>query len=114
MSVHNRRQTRIYISNHCIQLLSLHIGIHHVQSGWHIFEAALLVDGQMGEFEKVYELNKAIHLPVCLNDIEITEEEWEETMNRIPDMSDVAHYPYRVTRDMLVKAMNELDMRNKK
>ena len=68
----------------------------------------------MGEFEKVYELNKAIHLPVCLNDIEITEEEWEETMNRIPDMSDVAHYPYRVTRDMLVKAMNELDMRNKK
>ena len=74
---------------------------------------ALLVDGQMDEFEKVYELNKAIHLPVCLNDIEITEEEWEETMNRIPDMSDVAHYPYRVTRDMLVKAMNKLDMRNK-
>jgi len=67
----------------------------------------------MDEFEKVYELNKAIHLPVCLNDIEITEEEWEETMNRIPDMSDVAHYPYKVTRDMLVKAMNELDMRNK-
>lgn len=74
---------------------------------------ALIVDGQMDEFEKVYELNKAIHLPVCLNDIEITEEEWEETMNRIPDMSDVAHYPYKVTRDMLVKAMNELDMRNK-
>lgn len=75
---------------------------------------ALIVDGQMDEFEKVYELNKAIHLPVCLNDIEITEEEWEETMNRIPDMSDVAHYPYRITKDMLVKAMNELDMRNKK
>ena len=32
----------------------------------------------------------------------------------IPNMSDVAHYPYRITKDMLVKAMNELDMRNKK
>ena len=33
----------------------------------------------MDEFEKVYELNIYIHLPVCLNDIEITEGEWEET-----------------------------------
>lgn len=69
---------------------------------------ALLVDGQTEEFEKVYELNQAIGLPVSLKDIEITEEQWEESMTRIPEMSDVAHYPYKVTREMLENAMNQL------
>lgn len=69
---------------------------------------ALLADGQTEEFEKVYELNQAIGLPVSLKDIEITEEQWEESMTRIPEMSDVAHYPYKVTREMLENAMNQL------
>ena len=29
-------------------------------------------------------------------------------MTRIPEMSDVAHYPYKVTREMLENAMNQL------
>ncbi len=69
---------------------------------------ALLVDGQMEEFEKIYQLNKAIKLPVSLEEIEITEEQWEETCKRIPDMSDVAHYPYRITEQMLADAMQKL------
>lgn len=69
---------------------------------------ALLVDGQMEEFRKIYALNKAIGLPVSLDQIEITQEQWEETMERIPEMSDVRHYPYRVTRQMLVDAMEAL------
>lgn len=69
---------------------------------------ALLVDGQMEEFQKIYQLNKAIKLPVSLEEIEISEEQWEETMNRIPDMSDVKHYPYRVTKEMLTEAMKKL------
>ena len=75
---------------------------------------ALLVDQQYEEFEKIYELNKAIALPVSLSDIEITEEQWEECMDRIPDMSDVAHYPYKVTREMLEDAMNRLKERVRK
>ena len=67
-----------------------------------------VADGQTEEFEKVYELNQAIGLPVSLKDIEITEEQWEESMTRIPEMSDVAHYPYKVTREMLENAMNQL------
>ena len=72
---------------------------------------ALLVDGQKDEFEKIYELNQAIGLPVSLEEIDITEEQWEESMNRIPEMSDVAHYPYKVTREMLIDAMNTLNNR---
>ena len=72
---------------------------------------ALLADGQKDEFEKIYELNQAIGLPVSLEEIDITEEQWEESMNRIPEMSDVAHYPYKVTHEMLSDAMNTLENR---
>ena len=72
----------------------------------------LLVDGQMDEFEKIYQLNKDLKLPVSLEEIEITEEQWKESLTRIPDMSDIRHYPYRVTPEMLEKAMEILRKRN--
>ena len=75
---------------------------------------ALLVDGQEEEFEKVYELNRSINLPVSLEQIEIPEEQWKESMTRIPEMSDVKHYPYRVTPEMLDAAMTKLKERVKK
>lgn len=75
---------------------------------------ALLVDGQEEEFEKIYELNRSIDLPVSLEQIEISGEQWEESMARIPKMSDVKHYPYRVTREMLDAAMKKLEERVKK
>lgn len=72
---------------------------------------ALLVDGQKEEFEKIYELNKSIGLPTRLSDIEIAPAQWEECLDRIPTMSDVAHYPYKVTRPMLEQAMKVLEER---
>ena len=72
---------------------------------------ALLVDQQYEEFEKIYCLNKKLQLPTSLEQIEITEEQWEESMNRIPEMSDVAHYPYKVTKEMLSEAMSKLKER---
>lgn len=72
---------------------------------------ALLVDGQNEEFEKIYQLNKSVGLPTKLSDIEITPEQWEECVDRIPAMSDVAHYPYKVTRSMLEDAMTALQER---
>ena len=75
---------------------------------------ALLVDRQYDEFEKVYGLNRAIGLPTSLEEIEISEEQWEECMERIPEMSDVAHYPYKVTREMLEEAMEKLKEREGK
>ena len=73
----------------------------------------LLVDGQMDEFEKIYQLNKDLKLPVSLEDIEITEEQWKESLTRIPDMSDIRHYPYKVTPEMLERAMEILRKRNR-
>ena len=69
---------------------------------------ALLADGQYEEFEKIYRLNRSIGLPVSLEEIEITESQWQKCAERIPDMSDVAHYPYRVTKEMLEGAMEYL------
>ncbi|HIQ72831.1 MAG TPA: iron-containing alcohol dehydrogenase family protein [Candidatus Cottocaccamicrobium excrementipullorum] len=74
---------------------------------------ALLVDHQDQEFERIYSLNRAVHLPVSLEEIGITREQWEECTKRIPQMSDVAHYPYRVTREMLNEAMEKLNRRRK-
>ena len=75
---------------------------------------ALLVDGWTEEFEKIYQLNCSLHLPVSLKEIEITKAQWEETVKRIPDMSDIRHYPYPITPEMLRKAMAELEEREAK
>lgn len=72
---------------------------------------ALLVDGQKEEFEKIYQLNQSIGLPTRLEELEITLEQWEECVDVIPTMSDIAHYPYRVTRQMLEEAMEVLKER---
>lgn len=70
---------------------------------------ALLVDGQQEEFEKIYALNKELGLPVRIADIGITEEQFFETMDRIPQMSDIRHYPYVVTKEMLMQAYETIE-----
>ena len=44
----------------------------------------------------------------------VTEDEWKESMGHIPKISDVAHYPYKVTREMLEDAMQKLKERVRK
>ncbi len=75
---------------------------------------ALLVDKQYEEFEKIYTLNKLISLPTSLEEIEITREQWDESVNRIPEMSDIKHYPYKVTKEMLNDAIEKLYKRRSK
>lgn len=74
---------------------------------------ALLADGQDEEFETIYQLNRAIGLPVSLEEIDLTDSQWEECVKRIPSMSDVSHYPYAVTETMLTNAMKRLNERRK-
>lgn len=54
---------------------------------------ALLVDQQYEEFEKIYTLNQQLQLPTSLEQIEITEEQWEESMttSRKCPISDITH-----------------------
>ena len=65
--------------------------------------------GQQEEFKKIYALNKELGLPVRIADIGITEEQFFETMDRIPQMSDIRHYPYAVTKEMLMKAYEMIE-----
>ena len=59
--------------------------------------------------KKVYALNKELGLPVRIADIGITEEQFFETMDRIPQMSDIRHYPYAVTKEMLMQAYETIE-----
>ncbi len=64
----------------------------------------LLCDGQEEEFKKVYEFHKKTNLPTKLSQIEITKAEFESILTNIRNRSDIAHYPYVVTEEMIRKA----------
>ena len=69
---------------------------------------ALLCDGQKEEFKKIYDFNSSIGLPVSIDQIDISEDEFKETIMRVPFMSDVKHYPYKITEKMLYEAWDIL------
>ncbi|MCD7867630.1 MAG: iron-containing alcohol dehydrogenase family protein [Clostridiales bacterium] len=70
---------------------------------------ALLADGQEEEFLRIWQLNRKLGLPLKLADIDIRRDQFAETIRRIPEMSDVRHYPYKVTEEMLTNAMERLE-----
>ncbi len=70
---------------------------------------ALLYDGQEEEFQKIHQLNRAVGLPTRLADIEITSEEFDRTIEKIPSMSDVRHYPYQIEPQKLRRALDRLE-----
>ena len=72
----------------------------------------LLCDGQQEEFKKVYEFHKKTKLPTKLSQIEITKDEFESILTNITKRSDIAHYPYVVTEEMIREAYERLEMLN--
>ena len=71
----------------------------------------LLTDGQREEFEKVYAFHKKVGLPVKIADIDISPEELEKALPVFTTVGDIAHWPYKVTEEMLRKAFDELEER---
>lgn len=69
----------------------------------------LLCDKNENEFKKIYEFNKKVGLPVCLDDINISKEQFDVIVNDIINASDVKHYPYDITEDMLYDALTVLN-----
>lgn len=69
----------------------------------------LLCDGQQEEFQRLYEFHKKTALPVKLKDIDITYQEMQDIAESIAGRSDVAHYPYPVTAQMVMKAVDTLE-----
>jgi glycerol dehydrogenase len=70
---------------------------------------ALLVDGQEEEFEKIYAFNQSIGLPTSLADVDMDPETFAGIFKNITEMSDINHYPYKVTAEMLQEAMETLE-----
>lgn len=69
----------------------------------------LLCDNNKEEFEKIYEFNKRTGLPVRLSDINISKEQFNDLLDVIPEMSDVRHYPYKITKQMLLNSIEVLE-----
>ena len=68
----------------------------------------LLIDGQEEEFQKLYEFNRRIGLPVSFHEMGITLEDLRKVAERITRDEDLEHYPYPVTVDMIMKAAERL------
>lgn len=69
----------------------------------------LRVDHNEADFEKVYKFSKAVGLPICLKDLEFEATDIEKLAENAVIMKDVEHNAYPVTKEMLVKAMEELE-----
>ncbi len=74
----------------------------------------LLCDKNYNEFEKLYEFNKSVGLPIKLSDIEITEEQLRAVLPSVLSASDIQHNPYIITEEMLINAFDELSKFNNK
>ena len=72
----------------------------------------LLYDGQMDEFERIYQFNKSVGLPVSLADMEITPEQMASIYPMVSGMKDVQHYPYQITVQKLEETFAQLEARN--
>lgn len=69
----------------------------------------LLVDQQEETFNKVYEFAKAVNLPTCLADLEFTADDIDKLAQSAVAMKDIEHNPYKITKEMLVNAMRQLE-----
>lgn len=69
----------------------------------------LLVDGQTEEYRRIRKFNKSVGLPVKLSDIEITREQFDSLAETVTQMSDIRHYPYKVSVEMLEKAIDIIE-----
>lgn len=72
----------------------------------------LLADGKTDEFERLYTFMKSISLPVSPEDIGITWETAADMAQKIADMPDIAHNPYKVTAQMITDTLEKLKAYN--
>ena len=69
----------------------------------------LLCDGQREEYKKLRNFHEKVGLPVKLQDLEISKEEIRSIFIDIKSASDVKHYPYQITDQMLEEAVEFME-----
>ena len=68
----------------------------------------LLIDGQEEEYRKLAAFNKSVGLPVTLADVGISLEQIDQVCEIMIEDEDLEHYPYRLTREMIMAAAERL------
>ena len=73
----------------------------------------LLADGDEENFRRVYDFNMSVKLPVCLKDLEFNESDAKKLAEGAAVMKDIDHNPYKITAEMIEKAMLRLENMSK-
>ncbi len=61
-----------------------------------------------GMFKKMFDFNRTVGLPIRLEDLGLTGADQDAVIDKALAMKDIEHNPYVITRDMMVKAFEEL------
>ncbi|HIU64496.1 MAG TPA: iron-containing alcohol dehydrogenase family protein [Candidatus Avacidaminococcus intestinavium] len=73
----------------------------------------LMLDQQQTELERIFRFNKSIGLPTKLADLDITtDEDLEKVLDKAVATKDIEHVPYVITREMIKKAILDLEAYN--
>ncbi|MBB6218509.1 glycerol dehydrogenase [Anaerosolibacter carboniphilus] len=75
----------------------------------------LVMDEQKEEFERLYPFYKQAKLPTCLSDIDVKDDRMylESVLEKAVNAPDMLKMPYKVTKDMLFNAIQDLEKLNK-
>ena len=71
----------------------------------------LMLDNDMDEFNKVYEFNKELNLPLCLNDIDISLDHpnLDKVIKKAKNNSALEVIPYTIDENMIMKAIIDIE-----
>lgn len=68
----------------------------------------IIVDEQYDEFVRLREFYKSVELPTIPEDIDVSKEQFCSLIDSMCGMSDIKHYPYKVTPQMILDAVEIL------
>lgn len=66
------------------------------------------------EVERIMKFNSSIGLPVCFDDVEIDESEFEKMADKFVQTTEWAHMPSGVTREGFIEAMKSLNAKGRR
>ncbi len=81
--------------------------IHGVVVGFGVL-LQLLIDNDEAEYEKLRAFNKRIGLPTTFSEIGVTMEDLEKVVHLIISDEDVEHFPYQLTKEMIMNAARKI------
>ncbi len=70
----------------------------------------LMMDGQKEQLKRVYDFNRSVGLPICLKNLELTKDDsLDDVLEATVINQELEHVPYPVTKDMIRKAIDDLE-----